>query len=209
MIDNLLNNIKWLGHASFRIIGNNVIYIDPWKISDSVANLKGDIILITHGHYDHLSNSDIDKLMDSSTQIVIPKNFEDKIYKKNKILVKAGDKITLKGIGIEVYPAYTPTSHYHPLSYGGVGYVIITQGVRIYHAGDTGFIPEFASVKADIALLPIGGKYTMDYQEAAKAAQIINPSVVIPMHYNSPVIGLKKDAENFIKKFKGRVELLD
>jgi L-ascorbate metabolism protein UlaG (beta-lactamase superfamily) len=77
-----------------------------------------------------------------------------------------------------------------------VGYIVTVNGLRIYHAGDTDHTPEMDAVKADIALLPAGGKYTMTASEAAAAANIMQPRVAVPMHWGT-VVGGQQDAKRF------------
>lgn len=188
-----MEDIKWLGHASFKISGDKVVYIDPWKLQGK--NEEADIILITHDHYDHCSLSDIEKLKGKKTTVVAPPDAAKKIAGDVR-KVKPGDELTVKGIKIEAYPAYNLEKKFHPRANGWVGYVIEINGRRIYHAGDTDLIPEMEGIKADIALLPVGGTYTMDAMEAAEAANRIKPKLAVPMHFGA-IVGSSKDAEEF------------
>jgi len=77
-----------------------------------------------------------------------------------------------------------------------VGFIITVAGVRIYHAGDTDVIPEMDDIETDVALLPVGGTYTMTADEAAQAANRIQPQVAIPMHWGT-IVGSKRDAQRF------------
>ena len=104
-------------------------------------------------------------------------------------------------------PAYNPAKQFHPRSYNGVGYILEIQGTRIYHAGDTDFIPEMEKFKVDIALLPIGGTYTMDVEEAVKAIKALNPRLVIPIHYGT-IVGNIQDAEKLKEKCPDKVKIL-
>ncbi|HUT15794.1 MAG TPA: MBL fold metallo-hydrolase, partial [Anaerolineae bacterium] len=110
---------------------------------------------------------------------------------------KAGDTVEVKGVAIEVVPAYNLRKHFHPQSAGGVGFILIVSGRSVYHAGDTDAIPEMADIQADVALLPVGGKYTMDASEAARVANAIKPKMAVPMHWGAGVIGTRADAERF------------
>ncbi len=203
----MAENIFWLGHDSFRLVDEKVIYIDPWKLAPGAQ--KADLILVTHDHYDHLSKDDIAKLSKSDTVVVGPPAVANKLGGKT-LVVKAGDKLTAAGIPIEVMPAYNPTKKFHPKNAGYVGYIITLNNRRIYHSGDTDLIPEMAQVKADIALLPVSGTYVMTAAEAAEAANTIKPALAIPMHYGDPdVIGTRRDAEEFKRLAKVPVEILD
>lgn len=199
----MLKNIKWLGHASFKIVDERTIYIDPWNLKE-----KGwaDVILVTHSHYDHLSPEDISKVQSEETVIVTTADGAEKL-KGNIKKVKPGDFLTVKGVEIEVVPAYNIGKSYHPKEKGWVGFIIKVGGKRIYHSGDTDFIPEMEKIKADIALLPIGGTYTMNAEEAARAVKAINPEIAIPMHYGD-IVGSLEDAERFRKISPGKVQIL-
>jgi L-ascorbate metabolism protein UlaG (beta-lactamase superfamily) len=188
--------IYWLGHAGFRIVGEGkTIYVDPYKIKGGpVAN----IILVTHNHFDHFSVEDIKKVSGQNTVIVGPKECEAKfraLSMEHKI-VKPGASLELSGVKIDAVPSYNVSKSFHPKLEGKVGYVITVGGVRVYHAGDTDRIPEMANLKPDVSLLPIGGTYTMDAEEAAKATKDISTGIFIPMHYGS-IVGGRSDAEKF------------
>ncbi len=200
-----MEDIKWLGHASFKIGGEKIVYIDPWKLEG--RNERADVILITHDHYDHCSLADIEKIKGRETTVVAPPDAARKITGDVR-QVKPGDELTVKGIRIEAYPAYNLGKKFHPRANGWVGYVIEINGKRIYHAGDTDHIPEMEGIKADIALLPVGGTYTMTAKEAAEAANRMSPKLAVPMHYGS-IVGSIKDAEEFKSLCKVPVEILE
>lgn len=203
----ILKSIHWLHHASFRIeIANLVIYIDPWKIKNPK---KADFIFVTHDHYDHLSLPDIESIAEEKTTIVLPEKAASKLSGYNLKKVKPNDIFTLNGLKVEVIPAYNINKDFHKKADNMVGYVIETKGTRIYHAGDTDLIEEMKNLKnITIALLPVGGTYTMTAEEAAKATEIIKPQIAIPMHYGI-VVGSAKDAEIFKNRSKVKVEILD
>lgn len=192
-------SIHWLGHDSFRIEGEDmVIYIDPWQIS---GDPKADVILITHEHFDHCSPEDVAKLQKEDTEIVTIKSAAVKLSGKVH-LVKPGERLTVRGLEIETVPAYnvnkfrSPGVPFHPKEAGHVGYIITIEGERIYHTGDSDFIPEMHGLSVDTALLPVSGIYVMTAEEAAQAANAINPKRAIPMHVGRN-IGSTGDAERF------------
>jgi L-ascorbate metabolism protein UlaG (beta-lactamase superfamily) len=202
----MVENIFWLGHDSFRLIGDKVIYIDPWKLAADSA--KADIVLVTHEHRDHFSKDDIAKISRADTVVVAPPSVARQLT--GGIVAKPGDKLSVSGIAIEVVPAYNPNKQFHPKTAGYVGYIVTLNGRRIYHAGDTDLIPEMIQIKADVALLPVSGKYTMTAAEAAEAANTIKPALAIPMHWGDPtVVGTRADAEEFKRLTQVPVEILE
>ena len=201
-----INYIHWLGHASFRIEdGKKEVYIDPWKISEKSP--KADMIFITHGHYDHFSPKDIAKIRTEKTILVAPKNIAGQFH-GNVIVVEPGKTYEIGSLKVTTVPAYNINKKFHPKENGWVGYIIIlSNGERIYHSGDTDFIPEMKKIVADVALLPCGGTYTMTAQQAAEAANAFKPKVLIPMHWGD-IVGSKADAEEVKKLFKGETVIL-
>ncbi|MCX7788400.1 MAG: MBL fold metallo-hydrolase [Spirochaetes bacterium] len=202
----MIEKIHWLGHDTFKIEGEMVIYTDPYQIKQQdVAN----IILITHEHYDHCSPADVQKLLSKETIVVAPTDCASKLGGKVRT-VKVGDSFSIEGkVQIEAVPAYNVNKNFHPKKNGWVGYVITIQGVRIYLAGDTDRIPEMKNLgKIDIALLPVSGTYVMTAREAAEAAlQDIKPTIAVPMHYGS-IVGSSKDAEEFRRLLEGKVQVV-
>ncbi len=179
--------IQWLGHSGFLLEGDGKkIYIDPFEISEEPAfDDKADILLITHEHFDHCSPEDIRKVRRSDSTTLIPESCSLQ-FRGDARRVSEGDILAdgleIKGIRIEVVPAYNINKPYHPRG-SGVGYIVEIGGIRIYHAGDCDFFPEMENIRADVALLPIEGTYTMSEEEAANAVAVLAPKVVIPMHY--------------------------
>lgn len=191
--------IIWLGHASFKIKEKCVIYIDPYA---GIYDEKADIVLVTHDHFDHLNVDKIKEIKKNDTIIIVPEKGAEKLEGYIRT-VRVNDRFETKGVVVEAVPAYNIGKSYHPKGFG-VGYIVEVSGVRIYHAGDTDFIPEMKRLKADVALLPVGGTYTMDVREAVEATLAIRPKIVIPMHY-----GFLPGLEANVKEFEQLVKEKD
>ncbi len=194
-----LKGLTWLGHASFRLErGGVVIYLDPWQLAGEPHD--ADLILISHPHFDHLDPSDVAKAAKEGTVVVTVSDCAAKLKEGGSTLplevVKPGDQRTVKGISIEAVAAYNTNKTFHPKEAQWVGFIVEAEGVRLYHAGDTDFIPEMSTFKADVALLPISGTYVMTAEEAAQAAQVLRPKVSVPMHYGK-IVGTVADAQRF------------
>lgn len=205
--------IHWLGHAGFFIRNSLKIYIDPYNISDEAAKEKADLILITHSHYDHCSVEDLNKIVQEKTRIICTADCQSKIARFDvpvKIdIVEPGQEVDLGMIKISAIPAYNVDKDFHPRTSNWVGYLIKfggEGGTLIYHAGDTDKIDEMQRLtgfQAEnfIAMLPIGGRFTMDAEEAAEAALLIKPTLAIPMHYGG-IVGSEEDAREFVELCK-------
>ncbi len=157
---------------------DTVIYVDPHKIEEGE---KADLILITHEHFDHLDPATIAALSKDGTVIVANASCAARLEGHGRVVaLEEGQTANEKGIEIRAVAGYN--SH-HPRGFN-VGFVFSVAGKTVYHAGDTGRVPEMAQLgPIDVALIPIGGTYTMDEPEAAALVRDLKPKVVIPMHY--------------------------
>ena len=120
------------------------------------------------------------------------------INKNAVITVESNKEYMVQGIKFETIPAYNTNKTFHPKENDWVGYIITLDGIRYYIAGDTDITEENRKVKCDVAFVPVGGTYTMNYSEAAELVNIIKPKIAVPIHYGS-IVGTKQDATNFIK----------
>ena len=200
----LIDAIEWLGHSGFRIkAGQASVYIDPYRVQDGAA--AADLILITHGHFDHFSPSDVERLRHERTRIVGPAAVAERLSGQ-VISVAPGEVVEdelVRGVGIVAVAAYNTSKRdaagnpFHRREAGWLGYDLNVQGQRLYHSGDTDVIPEMDAVAGvDVALLPVSGVYVMTPAEAAEAARRIAPSVAVPMHWGQH-IGTREDALAF------------
>ncbi|MBQ6370864.1 MAG: MBL fold metallo-hydrolase, partial [Firmicutes bacterium] len=177
-------------HSSIRIRGDRVIYFDPFQITEEVHD--ADVIFITHDHYDHFDPASIEKILKDDTMMVIPKTCFESWSDSGLIVTQViqmdpEEKIDMGGILIETVPAYNHLKPFHPKKKKWLGYLVTLEDRRIYVAGDTDVTEESRQVRCDIALVPVGGKYTMN---AAKAAELINeiePEIAVPTHYGNIV----------------------
>ena len=203
-------SITWEGHASFKIRTKNlIIYIDPFQI---LKPEKADLILITHGHYDHCSIADIEKITKKDTVVVAPADCSSTLSRLQGLrfeVVEPYSELEIKNVKISTIPAYNVNKQFHKKINNWVGYVLEVENVRIYHSGDTDVIDEMKDLNnIDVALLCVGGTYTMNAREAAEAANVIKPKIAIPMHYGS-IVGDKDDALLFKKLANCEVKILD
>ena len=196
----MLENVEVLYHSSIKIKSNKIIYIDPFKIKENCND--ADLIFITHEHYDHYSEEDIDKIKNKDTIIIVPEKLSNRlleygISQNNIVMVKPRQNYMVEGIKFETVAAYNLNKQFHPKENGWVGYIIELEGIKYYIAGDTDMTEENKKVKCDVALVPVGGTYTMNYKEAAELINTIKPKIAVPIHYGS-IVGAEKDAMNFI-----------
>ena len=177
--------IIWLGHACFKIkmFSGRIIYLDPYNINDGEE--KADIIVSSHTHSDHFSKSDIKKIWQENTVLLGPTSITNSLKKFGGQGLEIGEEFAYKDLSIELFPAYTIEKSTHPKSNNWTGTIIESAGKSVYHAGDTERIPEMKDLKKrniTVALLPCGGTYTMDFEEASNVAVDIQPEIVVPMH---------------------------
>lgn len=192
----MLEGITWYRQSALRFTdGERTVYIDPWGTGDDPP--PADLILITHAHFDHFRPEEIDVLRRSRTKLVAPLDVANELT-GDVTPVRPGETHVVGGVPISTVPAYNTREEaleFHPKRNGWVGYVIELGGTTYYHAGDTDHAPELDDVRADVAFLPIGGHFTMDWRAAADLAKAIEPSVAVPIHYGfvicSPTDGIR------------------
>jgi L-ascorbate metabolism protein UlaG (beta-lactamase superfamily) len=180
----VLERLTWFRQAAMRYAGDGMtIYLDPWGTAPD--DPKADLILITHAHFDHLQPSEIERLSTPETKLVAPKDVAQEL-KGDVTAVAPGESHEIAGVRFETVPAYNVAEErldMHPKANGWVGYVLELDGHRYYHAGDTDALAELESLSTDVAMVPIGGTYTMDHREAAGFVKAMRPEIAVPMHY--------------------------
>jgi len=181
--------ISFIGHGTLMMEYNGkVIHIDPVSQFADYAKLpKGDLVLVTHSHGDHLDQAAIEKIRKTGMEIVMTAVCQSKLP-EGKIL-KNGESGTFSGILVEAVPAYNikhergPGQPFHPKGEGN-GYILSFGNFRVYIAGDSENTPEMKSLKdIDVAFLPMNLPYTMTPEMVADAARSFKPKVLYPYHF--------------------------
>ncbi len=201
--EEIVKKIHWLGHDTIWLEGSVEVCVDPFQIN---TKRPADLILITHEHFDHCSPDDVAKIQQKETTIVTDALSAKKLRGDVRI-VAPGDSLKVKGVDIEVGPAYNTNKDFHPKKAAMLSFVVSLDGVRYYHAGDTDFIPEMNDLRADVAFLPVSGTYVMTAEEAIQAALAIKPRLAIPMHYGA-IVGSEDDAVKFAEALRGQIEVV-
>ncbi len=204
MLEKVVKNLRWLGHDAFLLrAGGKSIYFDPFQLAPGLP--PADLICISHEHYDHCSPADVLTIQQPSTLIVTEAKAAAKLHGKI-ITLAPGERREVDGVIIEAVPAYNTNKQFHPQGNSWLGFILTVDGVRLYHAGDTDYIPEMVNIRADIALLPVSGTYVMTAEEAARAALTIEPKIAVPMHYGA-LTGTADDAARFAAALAGRIRV--
>ncbi len=212
----MLDAVDWLGHSGFRIrAGRALIYIDPYRVPDHSP--PADLILITHGHYDHFSPQDVERLSTGRTWLVGPAAVAERVSGQVHSIAPGEllEEELVSGVHVAAIAAYNTSKRdpegrpFHPREAGWVGFELNVRGERLYHSGDTDVIPEMDGVTGvDVALLPVSGVYVMTAQEAAEAARRIQPRVAVPMHWGEH-IGTGADARAFADRAPVEVRIME
>lgn len=193
-------DILVIKHSCIRLTaadGAGRIYFDPFHVGDMPQD--GDVIFVTHDHHDHFSPEDIRRVMKPGAKLVMPAStavLAKEAGFTDIVIAVPGESGTVCGIPFEAVPAYNVGKAFHTQDKGWVGYVVTLDGLRYYVAGDTDENPDNRKVRCDAALLPVGGKYTMNGPEAAAFAGRLAPQLAIPTHWGD-IVGSRADAEAF------------
>lgn len=182
--------ITFIGHGTLMFsFAGKIIHVDPWSnLADYSVLPKGDVILITHDHPDHLDLSALALIQTEKTELIAPRTCAEKL--SGAVVMTNGEVKTVGGLRIEAVPAYNivhlrSDGHPYHAKGNGNGYVILFGDKRVYVAGDTENIPEMKALKGiDIAFLPMNLPYTMTPEMAAEAARSFQPSILYPYHFS-------------------------
>jgi len=203
----MLEGIEILCHSSIRIEKSKIIYIDPFRIKKDYKD--ADYIFITHGHYDHFSIEDINKVRKESSMIIVPEDLYEKAveigFEQDHIItvIPNGEYCT-NNLTFNTVSAYNIDKTFHPKENKWVGYILHIDNTSYYIAGDTDLTEDNMKMKCDVALVPVGGTYTMTYKEAAELVNSIKPKIAIPTHYGE-IVGSKEDGEKFINLLNDKI----
>ena len=205
----MLDKITINTQSSIKITDDQIIYFDPFKIEEETHD--ADYIFVTHDHYDHFELDSIKKIMNDNTTIIIPDSMFLKVvpYINSKQVrgVTPNEEYKIGTMSFKTIPSYNLNKDFHPKAKKYVGYLLNLKDKIILVSGDTDATPELLDIKCDIALIPIGGTYTMDPSEAAEAINHMKPTVVIPIHYGS-IVGTKNDANKFAEQLDSDIECI-
>lgn len=205
----MFEEVQVLTHSSIKITGNKILYFDPYQIEEESHD--ADIIFVTHDHFDHYSPEDIKKVTKDDTRLIMPESMKEQVkgaftdFGRCEFINPDG-MMEAKGLMIKAVPAYNRLKPFHTKGKKYVGYLVTMDGVSYYVAGDTDMTSENQNVKCDVALVPVGGKFTMDYKEAAKFINHIGPKLAIPTHYGT-VAGSSEDGKKFAELVDKKIEV--
>jgi len=203
-----LSNITINKQSSIRIAGSKILYFDAFQIEDEKHD--ADYIFVTHEHYDHFDPTSIAKVMQSDSIIIAPESMKKKLLKE--LAVNESQCIfclpktihELNQIWVETVPAYNKLKPFHTKGSKWLGYIVKMDGISYYVAGDTDPNEDVKKFKCDVALIPIGGYYTMDKKQAADLISGMKPNAVIPTHYGE-LVGSPVDGNDF----KDYIDIVD
>lgn len=200
-----LDGITWFRGSSVRIRKNGVeIHVDPLAVDDES---HADFVLLTHPHFDNFSEVDIARVRHPDTILIAPSSMKKQIDGADH-LMRPGDMLHLDGLDILAVPAHNVNKKFHTPDQGWLGYVFTVDDTTYYHAGDTDFLPAMFGIRCDIAFLPVGGHYTMNVAEAARAGEACGAEVIVPIHWGEPH-GDEDDIAELRRLFSRTVTVLE
>lgn len=202
-MDDLLAGVTWFRGSSVRIgrAGLDVV-VDPVGVPDGI---EADYVLLTHPHYDNFSEEDIERVRTPRTVVIAPASMKKQLGDADHFM-RPGDMLQLEGLDVLTVPAHNTDKKFHARGSGWLGYVFTLGLVTYYHAGDTDYLEAMENIRCDVAFLPCDGHYTMGPEDAARVAEVIGASAVVPIHWGEQG---STNAERLAELLPGRVEILD
>jgi L-ascorbate metabolism protein UlaG (beta-lactamase superfamily) len=197
--------VRWYGHTTWKIWReDSIIYLDPVGLSGAAPDAT--LVLVSHTHGDHYSSTDIDRVSGPDTVLVGPR---DVINRQGWGQTLLPDEIfEMEGIKVTGVPSYNTNKPNHPRANNWLGFIIELGGLRFYYGGDTDVTPEMQALQnIDLAIIPVGGTFTMTATEAAAATQEFKPALSLPSHWGRNV-GTLVDAQRFADDAFGEVVIL-
>ena len=200
----MIDRIQWLGHGSFVIQGPPIIYLNPWRVARNVFH--ADVILISHEHFEHCSMADVEKLRGPDTLVIGSERVAREI--PDCTVLRPWQSLSIDRASFKAVPAYSPNDWRHPITDGGLGFIISLNLYDIYYAGDTQIIPEMARIRPDIAILPIDGRGTLSVEDAVEVVKEMRPRWVIPSNWGSLDGGSRVDVLTLREQLRDLAEVL-
>lgn len=208
-------DVDWLGHASVKLedSDNFTVYVDLWNDVMGEENDEADVVVSTHDHFDHFDKKAIQSIKKRDTVLILTEDSEgDAPEEVQKKIIKPGTSIKARDQRFKGVHAYNldkfrePDTPYHPKGLS-TGVIFELDDLSFYHMSDTDPIPELEDIDEDIdvAFVPVGGKYTMDQEEAIEAINMFNPEKVVPIHYGY-VDGTTADVEKLEEDIREKTE---
>ncbi len=200
----MIDRIHWLGHASFRVEGPPLIYINPWRVARSAFH--ADVILISNDQYDHCSPADVEKLRGPQT-VVIASERAAGVLGENVAILRPWQSFNVGAARITAVPAYTYAGQ-HPISKGELGFIISIGYDDIYYTGYTDLVPELEHIRADVIIVPLlSGQSALSVEHAAELARAVGARWVVPSHWGQQG-GTHYDVQALARALAGEAEVV-
>ncbi|KPJ84525.1 MAG: hypothetical protein AMS19_00240 [Gemmatimonas sp. SG8_23] len=200
-----LEGITWFRGSSIRIRREGLeIHVDPIGVDEPS---EADFVLLTHPHYDNFSEDDIARVRGRRTVLIAPTSMKKQLDDADHFM-RPGDMLQLDGFDVLAVPAHNVDKKFHAPEQGWLGYVFTIGDTTYYHAGDTDFLPSMYGIHCDVAILPVGGHYTMGVEEAAKAGEACGAETIVPIHWGESH-GSREDVERLRQLFPRTVRVLE
>jgi L-ascorbate metabolism protein UlaG (beta-lactamase superfamily) len=190
---NFIRSVRWLGYSGILINEKPSVYIDPYNLAFPDI---GDLILITTDHEHHCAPDEVKWLRKGSTIIIAPERSVGLFQGGDIRPAVPGEKNLIKGLEVDVWPAYTKNREDGHATITGVGYVLtFPSGLRVYHCGHSNMYQERVPELIDVFFLPVGEHSGVTFSAMAELINKVHPKVAIPIHWDTENIN-KKDFDS-------------